>query len=262
MAEGDEAVKGGDTHANLSMAPYEKAADTATKGAVDAASAFLSKVCMPGLEEAGGMIRDRMSYYRQCQALKLAQKWEAKMKELGTEGNHAPPRLIETGLERGSLVDSEELCDMWAGLLASSCTADGVDDSNILFMSLLDQLTIVEAKILAYACEHALMKVTPDGLPFALELDVDLGTLMGFTGVDDLHRLDRELDHLRALDLLRGGGFDLSEWTVNTTPKVAHLTPSTLAMHLYVRCQGSLASPTEYFDIEPDASGPPAAEGP
>lgn len=253
MSETNDKTTGGDTHANLSVAPYEKAVDTATKGAVEAASAFLSKTCLPALAELGGMLEDRVSYWRKCQALKLIQKWEARVKELGTEDYHAPPRLIETGLERGSLVDSEELSDMWAGLLASSCTPDGSDDSNLLFMNILDQLTIPQAKIIRYAVEHSEKKISADGLVYAEELSVDLATLIEISSIGDVERLDRELDHLRSIQMITTGFPLILHVTTGESsgkPPVADITPCALAIHFYVRCQGTLKTVTEYFGIK------------
>lgn len=247
------------TNINLSAAPYEKAVDTLAQAAVKGAESFLSSVCLPALQEVGGIVSDRAKMWRASQRLKLIQRWEAKMAESGSsERLHAPPRLIATGLDRGSLVDSEELQALWAGLLASSCTREGKDDSNLLSMSILDQLTVPEARILNYACEQAEKKISPYlGLIYTERLEVTLDELVAIAGVDDVQRLDRELDHLRELGLLDNGGFSLIK-PENLAESVAveliknpraEIKPSAQAIHFYVRCQGSLLSPSEYFGL-------------
>ena len=105
----------------------------------------------------------------------LIKKWQKKIDESGVTDVHAPPRLIETGLDWCSIVDSDELQDMWAGLLSSSCTSEGNDDSNLIFMNILDQLTIPEVKIVNYSCSHAVVKANPPfWLLYAEHLQVSL----------------------------------------------------------------------------------------
>jgi hypothetical protein len=64
----------------------------------------------------------------------------------------------------------------------------------------------------------------------------------GMTGCVDIQRIDRELDHLRALGQF---GF-LSGFAAQP---FADVRPTALALHLYVRAQGSLQSPVEYFGV-------------
>ena len=74
--------------------------------------------------------------------------------------------------------------------------------------------------------------------------------LVEITGCHDTHRLDRELDHLRAFELIgaggtfgAGGGFNMND-TLD-----ASISVSPLALHLYVRGQGFIGSPVEFFDL-------------
>jgi len=73
---------------------------------------------------------------------------------------------------------------------------------------------------------------------------VDIATLKIIAGHDDVHRLDREFDHLCGLGLIHHGFRD----------QVADITPTPLALHLCVRCQGFLGSPVEFFKLTHDAS--------
>jgi len=67
MSENEEARKS--TNVNISLSPYDKAIEKATEGAIDTATKFLNTVCLPGLEEIGGIFKDRVSYWGKCQAL-------------------------------------------------------------------------------------------------------------------------------------------------------------------------------------------------
>lgn len=226
----------------LGLAPYGEALDTATKGLLEGAGAFLSRICLPAAEELGFLLRDRINHWRAIQLAKIADKARKKLEAIpDSENLHSHPRLVGKIVEAGSWIDSDEVQDMWAGLIASSCTEDGRDDSNLMFINLLSQLTTSQVKVLNYSCEKSEKSVTPGGWIQGSSVFVHLDELQAITEVQDLHRLDRELDHLRALDLIRSGFAPYS-----TT---AEIGPTALALHLYVRCQGSLQSPVDYFGI-------------
>ncbi|MDP3259938.1 MAG: Abi-alpha family protein [Thermodesulfovibrionales bacterium] len=164
------------------------------------------------------------------------------------EGKHAPPRLVADILNKGSWVANEEVQDMWAGLLASACTNDGHDESNLIFINMLGQLTSLQAKILNFGCENAKKTLSKAGWLTSVEpLIVNLDKLQTITGCVDFHRLDRELDHLRNLGLIGhsgfGGGFDM-----NSTD--AEITPTGLALQMYVRCKGFIGDPSTFLGLE------------
>lgn len=215
---------------------------TVTKGVVDAASAFLSRICLPAAEEFGLLLRDKMSHWRARNAVAIVQKAERKLIENNTDTDlHAHPRLVVSAIDNGSWAENEFVQDMWAGLLSSSCTKDGKDESNLIFTNLLSQITSSEAKIFNFCCEKAKKIRSPGGWIGAEMLFVELSQLQTFADITDVHRLDRELDHLHSLTLIHGG-FD--PHTTN-----ARLTPTPLGLHMYVRCQGYAGSPVEFFGL-------------
>jgi len=63
---------------------------------------------------------------------------------------HAHPRLVSKIIEQGSWVDEDIVQGMWAGLMASSCTEDGQDESNFIFISILGQITSLQARVIKY----------------------------------------------------------------------------------------------------------------
>ena len=85
----------------LGVKSFGDAINTATKGLVNGAGAFLSRICLPASEEFGLFLKDKVS------------KWS---------GENA------LQIEKGSWVDDNKVQDMWAGLLASSCNEDGRDE--------------------------------------------------------------------------------------------------------------------------------------
>lgn len=237
----------------LGIKPVGEAVSTLVKGTVDAAAAFLGRICLPAAEEFGLLLRDRVGHWRTQNLVKIAEKTERKLADNPNAAQvHAHPRIVHSTLENGSWADTDELQEMWAGLLASACTIDGKDESNLMFVNLLSQLTSTQVKVLNYGCESSEKRVSKKGELRARDLYVRLKDLQVLTGEEDYHRLDRELDHMRALGLIDGGFFRDSD--------TAGIKPTPLGLHLYVKCQGSPQSPVEYFGLtiwqEPTMYGP------
>lgn len=231
----------------LGVKPFADAINTATKGVVDGAGAFLGRICLPAAEEFGLFLKDQVSTWRGNNALNIVVKAEHKFNELDNRDWHAHPRIVYDIIEKGSWVNDRKVQDMWAGLMASACSEDGQDESNLIFINTLSQITSIQAEIVNYACESADKAATTAGwIESPGQFTITLEDLTKLTNVSDLHRLDRELDHLRAMELIRTGFEPYS-----TT---ADITPSSLALQLYVRCQGYTGSPLEYFGIQDGTS--------
>jgi hypothetical protein len=232
----------------VGIEPLAKSIEIATQGAVDAAAAFFGRLCMPAIKELGLFAKDKVHAWRTHNGVALAQKTEAAMKANGLpDGVHSHPRIFHEILERASWIDDSTVQDLWAGLLASSCTETGDDDSNLLFTNLLGTLTKLQAKILKYACEKS-EKKNFNGLILSNPLAIPIRLILELFDEKDIHRLDREIDYLRECGLLAPQtGFQPTAPVLMDIQVL--LTPSALALHMYVRCQGSRQSPTEFFGI-------------
>jgi hypothetical protein len=156
------------------------------------------------------------------------------------QGELVPPRISNKIVQEILWIDDPFLRIMWAGLMASGCTEKGDDDSNLIFVNLLAELTRLQAHILKFICENSKKYVTTASLIHCQDFIVPLAKLQEIACDNDIHRLDREMDRLSALGLLRGG-FSLYE------NKFVNVTPTPLALHMYVRCQGSRKTPIEFF---------------
>jgi Abortive infection alpha len=230
----------------LGLKSYGDTAKIAVEKSLDGAGAFLSKICLPVAEEFGLFLKDRVHIWRSSNVIKALKKAEKKYEEInGFEEKEAHPRMLASIIENVSWSDDDEIQDLWAGLLVSSCTNDGKDDSNLIFVNLLSQLTNSQVKILNYGCLNSKKSVSKAGWIGAENLEINIENLQNICQIEDFHRLDRELDHLRAIQLLNAfdGGF-------NPETTDANITPSSLALHLFVRCQGSSENPVKYFERE------------
>ena len=231
----------------LGIAPLGRAVERLTDSALSGAEAILSRICLPAAEEFGLLFRDKVSAWRTQNAVKLLQRTETLLAGAGTERVHAPPRLVHAILENASWTDANDVQEMWAGLLASSCTPKGDDDGNLIFVNLLSQLTRMQARLFQFSCETAQKIVHLNGLIGAGSLMCDAARLKEICGTDDIHRIDRELDHLRGLGLI-AAGFDIGL----AGEPIADLAPSPLGLNLYVRCRGSRQNPIEFFVLSQD----------
>ena len=210
----------------------------------EACGTILAKLCYRAADEIGADFSERTSNWRLRNATKILEITGEIYDECSKTGSeHAPPRLVHKVLGEGSWTDDTRLQKMWAGLLVSSCSQDGRDEGNLIFINILSQITALQTKILAYACENAHIEVTKAGwiIPSS-SLEVDLETLIAITGVDDAFRLDRELDHMRGLELIASG--------FHPQYQKADITPTTLTLQMYARCQGFMGSPLEFYGVK------------
>ena len=65
----------------LGIKPIGEAINAATKAAIDAASAFLGRICLPAAEEFGLLIRDKISFWRLKNFLKISEKAENLLRQ-------------------------------------------------------------------------------------------------------------------------------------------------------------------------------------
>jgi len=224
----------------LGVKPIADAINTVTKGTVEGASAFLSRICMPAAEEFGLLLKDHVSAWRAKNAINISKKAQDLVeKQVGGLIVMAHPRIVFNTIEHGSWADEDFMQNLWAGLLASSCTSDGTDESNLIFINMLSQLTRSQARLINYISETAKIYKSVGGWIGADEMILEPDELIRITGINDLQQLDRELDHLRALGLFNGGF--IPEATL------AAITPLSLCLQLYVRTQGFVGSPIDYF---------------
>lgn len=225
--------------------PVSEAISTVTHATTAGAGAFLSRICLPAAEEFGLLLRDKVSAWRAHNAVVIATKAEAMFGALPKLGDrHAHPRIVGAIIENGSWVDEDRVQGMWAGLLASACTESGRSQENLIFVSLLAQLTTSQAKTLSFACSNAKKYKSETGLLLANEFSVEVEEIIAVSGTTDIHVLDLEVDHLRGLGVL-----DMQSSLSAHSGQPATLTPSAMGLQLYVRCEGYVGSPLEYFNL-------------
>lgn len=226
----------------LGIKPIGDAANIAVDKSFQGIEGFLKSVCVPALDEVGFLIRDKVRHWRLNNILRILEKAKGKLEFENEQLQiQAHPRVALAIIDNGSLNDNDEVQEMWAGLFASSCTKSGQNDENLIFVDILKQLTVAEVRMINYSCVNARKILFENGLIVGDDLNVDCKSLLEISGIPEIHRLDRELDHLRSLELFSGG------FNADDKDLIADISPTSLGLNLYVRAQGHNTDPIHYW---------------
>lgn len=239
----------------LGIRPFGEATKSIVDSTLSGVGRFLSAVCLPACEELGRMLQDGIRSWRLNNIIRVLEKSEGKLEFRDNQFQlKANPKVALSIIENASLVDDDTLQEWWAGLFASSCTEDGKDDQNLIFVNLLKDLTAFEVKVLSYCCFNCKKYIYPNKLIYTNhDFRVSLEEIMSLTGVTDVRRIDRELDHMISLGLFSNGLINVSGFIVDDEEMVAHLTPSALALNLYYKANTITLTPEEFWgdSLEP-----------
>ncbi|WP_342331744.1 hypothetical protein [Pedobacter sp. FW305-3-2-15-E-R2A2] len=217
----------------LGLAPYGESLKLVIEKGFDAASAVLSRICLPAAEELGLMYRDKIKFWRLKNIIKIIDKSKNKIDFLDSELQLSlHPRIANELLEHGSLCDDDKLQEMWSGLLFVSIEIGESNDQNLLFANALKQLTAIQARLINHVCQNCKVKVCGNGLLIGGKMKMDLLEITNITGCSDIHQLDAELDSLRTSNLILGG------FSMSKDPIEAELRVSAFLLALYSKTQG------------------------
>jgi hypothetical protein len=213
---------------------------------VASALAFLQRISPGASEEAARLLREGLSNFRVASALEIALNAE-RMISFAPDADRlrAPASIVLRILEDGSWADAEATQHLWAGLLTTSCSLSGRDESNLSFVNLLCQLTSSHVRILSAACTKASKFMA--GLERISSRPVTLSSreMISITGSRDLIRIQRDLEYLSDLGLLTNNSQSRSFSTIDGT----ELAPTSLGLQLYARCSGHRGAAQEFYGV-------------
>lgn len=213
------------------------------------ALAFLNQVCS-GAVEVMELFRARLSSHKLRNAVEIALKAQRTVGANLAAPAKANPRIVVSILENGSAADDAWLRDLWTGLLVSSFSAEGKDNSNEGYVELFSQLTPVPIRVLTTACKAA--KVRSDSGAVGSEpLKWGKDKLTSVTGSREL-QLERSMQHLTGLGLIEevipNSGAPLPSEQIS-------ITPTCLALQLFARCNGHRGATKDFYalsrEVEP-----------
>ncbi|HEY4286955.1 MAG TPA: Abi-alpha family protein [Puia sp.] len=237
----------------LGIKPLGEAVNTIVKKTFEGIEAFLQATCKPALDELGQMLRDHVRVWRLNNALKIVNKAKEKFEiQAGEIQLKANPKVALAIIENGSNEESDELQELWAGLFTTSYSLDGKDEENLLYVSILKQLTLPEAKLVSYMCNQSKKNLSDTGIVRSQTLSIYGDTIAEITDISDFNKQEIILYHLSSLRLIdkpdstNPGGF--KSLNFNGKP-LAWLTPTNLALNFYIRCNGFTGTVKQYWKL-------------
>jgi hypothetical protein len=149
------------------------------------------------------------------------------------DGLHAHPQILKSILRHGSWSNDDLVLQLWAGLLASSCTAEGTDVSNHDFVELLVHVTETQARILAAACRKAKGSVSVvEGEPLG-GIIITPEEMIQITGIYDRYRIATEASYLFNFGLIERA-FDFTTYIPQDS---FDITPTSRGLELFEVCR-------------------------
>lgn len=111
---------------------------------------FISEYTHEPLKAASGIVTNKLNYIRWEQGIRLMVKSRELLIQLGFS---SPPHAVPMNfaiplLEAGSLEENGDLQDLWAALLVNAATSGQPNDRRRAYISILEQLTHLDAQIL------------------------------------------------------------------------------------------------------------------
>lgn len=199
------------------------------------ALAFFRRICPPGVETIKGLLRHDFSNLRVANAVTIALLAEELLEqEPDADKKLIHPDLLVRILEDGSWVDVDRVRKLWAGLILTSCSADGQDESNKPFVELMSQLTPTHTRILGAVCarvKQAEPQAADAPRPPIFCTPDEMVKMSGSTNLIKIQKTVAELANLGLLEMTVRSSF------ISYTES-ARTTPTQLGMEMFARCQG------------------------
>lgn len=214
-----------------------------------AAIAFIKRIAPQAAERVAWLFRRGLSSHRLESALEIVLHAEELLElTAGATRVRVHPDLVLRLLEDGSWAELDWIQHYWSGLLISSCTTSQnpvLDDFEL--PSLLSQLTTIQARIFATACDTAIKQMDPYGRIRANSLSRSADDLALISGVHDRVHIERDIQHLSWLGILE----ETVKWKFFSLIEEANITPTPLALKLYARCHAHRGDLASFYGIQP-----------
>jgi hypothetical protein len=222
--------------------PQTEPEDIVREFRIAAALAFVRRISPGAIDRATWLLRRGLSSHRLESALEVALHAEEFLALAPADTCvNAHPEAVLRILEHGSWPEVDWIQHYWSGLLASCSTLDHPAAPDLELPDLLSQLTTIQVRIFAAACESASKHLDSYGSVRANALSRSAEELIRISGVHDRAHIERDIQHLSWLGLLE----QTVKWKFFSLLEEANVTPTPLALKLYARChahRGDLAS--------------------
>lgn len=210
------------------------------------ALAFLNRIAPEVTEEVRRLLREGLSNFRVASAMEIALTAERFLSfGAAPDKMRAPASIVLRVLEEGSWADAESTQHLWAGLLATSCSSTGRDESNLVFVDLLCQLTSSHVRLLTAACTKSAKFMAGVERISSRPVTLSARDMMQITGCRDLNRIHRDLEYLSELGLLKTVVKNQSFSPIEGT----EIAPTSLGLQLFARSNGHRGATQEFYGV-------------
>lgn len=120
------------------------------KHLVDKAVSFLEKIVNPPLKELGGLLSDKVKFWRFKNQINIIIKAENFLRQKGIQPKKIPLKTLVPLLEYSSWEEDPNIQTKWASLLANAVNTEFSYDINSSYVEILNQLSSLEVKILDF----------------------------------------------------------------------------------------------------------------
>ena len=136
---------------------------------------------------------------------------------------------------------------VWAGLLASACSADGTDEASRSFVEILRQLTPMDLRLFSEACIRSAKYLTDAGAFACRRISCTTEDVLRISGYRDLLRMARSLERLSEFGLLE----ERFKTSMFVPVDGINITPTHRGLEFFARCHGHRGEPESYFEATP-----------
>jgi hypothetical protein len=210
---------------------------------------FLCQLCHAEAHQAILLLGGELDQPRTENAMEIAHSAEKLLaSEPDAERMRAHPHLVASILKNGSWAD-DLTRQLWAGLLATSCTAEGTDESNSVFVDLLVNVTHTQSRIFVAACIKALELMSGTEYPPSTRIILTPEQMIRLTGMYDASRIATDIAYLFNSGIIEKN-FDFSSYLPLES---FDITPARLGLELFERCKGHCIKPNLPMDLSAGA---------
>ena len=215
--------------------PQNEPEDVVCEFRLAAAIAFVERIAPNAANFAKVLMRRGLSNHRLEGAVEIALHAE-ELLALESSGARMQvnPAVVMRILEDGSWAETDWIRHWWAGLLATSCSVGEATKPDLKFVTLLSQITTIQARIFAGSCTLAAKSVGEYSRTPGHPLTCSAKELIKLADTHDRVRIERDIVHLVELGLIEKS----AKWRFFSLLDQAVITPTQLAVELYARCHG------------------------
>lgn len=192
------------------------------------AKEFLGKITDPGLRQLGGIIDDKILFWRFKNQVNLLIKAKDFLESKGISPQNVPLKILVPLLDNGSLEENENIVDKWVALLANAANPNYKEKIRPCYIEMLKELSPIEVKLLDDLYKKSIVYIEDKNRNY-IEVKLDIITFLNISETD----YDLIIDNLFRLNILYSplkvsGGTTWGSMTLSTKDRIrdeVFLTP-------------------------------------